>query len=99
MGDQLNWIPEPIWQLPLPILLIALLSLGVFVTKREHSNMTKQMEYFRTLSETRGQTIDTLSKAVGEFRELGKAVTKILATVQELSGEREDDDVPSSKNH
>ena len=95
----LEWIPEPVWQLPLPILLIALLSLGDFVTKREHSNMTKQMEYFRTLSETRGDTIDTLSKAVGEFRELGKAVTKILATVQELSGEREDDDVPSSKNH
>lgn len=61
--------------------------------------MTKQMEYFRSLSETRGDTIDTLSKAVGEFRELGKTVSKILSTVQELSGEREDDDVSSPKSH
>ena len=96
MGGLLDQIPEPIWQLPLPILLIVLLSLGIFVTKREHSNMTKQMEYFRSLSETRGETIDTLSKAVGEFRELGKTLSKILKTVQELSGEKEDDNVSSS---
>jgi len=91
-------IPEGLWQLPLPILLIALLSLGIFVTKREHSNMIKQMEYFRSLSETREKTIENLTETIVEFRELGKLVTKLITTVQELS-EREDDDVSSSKNH
>jgi hypothetical protein len=92
-------IPEGLWQLPLPVLLIALLSLGIFVTKREHSNMIKQMEYFRSLSETREKTIENLTETVVEFRELGKLVTKLITTVQELS-EREGDDVPSSsKNH
>ena len=91
-------IPESLWQLPLPVLLIALLSLGIFVTKREHSNMIKQMEYFRSLSETREKTIENLTETVGEFRELGKLVTKLLVAVQKIS-EREDDDVSSSKNH
>ena len=92
-------LPESLWQLPLPILLIALLSLGIFVTKREHSQMIKQMEYFRSLSETREKTIETLTDTIGEFRELGKLVAKLVTTVQQIS-EREDDDVSSSsKNH
>lgn len=94
----MDMIPESLWQLPLPILLIALLSLGIFVTKREHGNMTKQMEYFRSLSETREKTIENLTETVGEFRELGKMVTKLITTVQELSG-REEDDVSSPKSH
>ena len=53
---------ESFWQLPLPILLIALLSLGVFVTRREHSNMIKQMEYFRALAETKAHDENLLDQ-------------------------------------
>lgn len=57
--------------------------------------MIKQMEYFRSLSETREKTIENLTETVGEFRELGKLVTKLIVAVQKIS-EREDDDVSSS---
>ena len=86
---------ESFWQLPLTIHLIAQLSLVVFVTRREHSNMTKQMEYFRALAETRDGTIQTLSATVGEFNELSKIVAKLVASVQELS-ERGENHVSST---
>jgi hypothetical protein len=83
---------EAFWQLPLPILLIAFLSLGVFVTRREYMNMVKQMEYYRTLSETRDGTISTLVSTVGEFKDLSQLVAKLVVTVQDLSEREEEHD-------
>lgn len=77
-----------IWQLPFPILIFVLLATGVLVTKREHSNMTKQMEYFRDLSETQVHTISDLTETLKEYKEAAKTTVKIVSSIQE-GGERE----------
>lgn len=82
-----SWIPVEIWQLPMPMTVIILLSLGVFVTKREHHNMTIMMEYFKTLSETKDATIETQAEALGEHKETAILLKEVLETVRHLAKE------------
>lgn len=79
---------DGIWQLPFPILIFILLATGVLVTKREHSNMTKQMEYFRGLSETQVHTISDLTETLKEYKEAAKTTVKVVSAIQE-GGDRE----------
>lgn len=94
----MDWTPlgDGIWQLPFPILIFILLATGVLVTKREHNNMTKQMEYFRDLSETQVSTIRDLTDAFKEYKEAAKTTVKVVTAVQELTQGGED--VPPSQN-
>ena len=82
-----DWIPESIWQLPLPLLLIALLSLGVFVTRREHKNMTILMEYFKGIVEKRDITIQTQAEALSEYKEVAPLLKDVLETIRKLAKE------------
>lgn len=90
-------LTEGIWQLPFPILIFILLATGVLVTKREHSNMTKQMEYFRDLSNTQVKTISDLTEVVKEYKEAAKTTIKLASAVQEVADERRGDNVQSSE--
>jgi hypothetical protein len=86
-GLNTDWIPESVWQLPLPLLLIALLSLGVFVTRREHRNMTILMEYFKGIVEKRDITIQTQAEALGEYKEVAPLLKDVLETIRKLARE------------
>lgn len=79
-------LADGIWQLPFPILIFILLATGVLVTKREHSNMTKQMEYFRDLSETQVHTISDLTETLKEYKEAAKTTVKVVSAIHEVTG-------------
>jgi hypothetical protein len=83
--EWLQQIPASIWDLPIQMLVIVLLSLGVFVTKREHSNMTKMMEYFRGLCDTKDSTIKTQAETIGFLRDAGLTTKKVVETVREVA--------------
>lgn len=74
-----------VWQLPFPIAILVLLSTGVLVTRREHSNMTKMMEYFRDLSSTQVGTISDQAEALKEYKEAAVNHVKVVSAVQELN--------------
>jgi hypothetical protein len=78
-------IPAGIWELPMQVLVIVLLSLGVFVTKREHTNMTKMMEYFRGLCDTKDSTIKTQAETIGFLRDGALTTKKVVETVREVA--------------
>lgn len=84
-------VPEGIWQLPIQVLVIVLLSLGVFVTKREHSNMTKMMEYFRTIAENKDETISNQSKSLEVYKEIAPLLKEVLEGVRKIAHEKRDD--------
>lgn len=84
------FLNEGLWQLPFPILIFILLATGVLVTKREHSNMTKQMEYFRDLSNTQVQTISDLTEVVKEYKEAAKTTVKVVSAFQESTSGGDD---------
>lgn len=92
MEQLFNW--DGFWQLPFPIIIFILLATGVLVTKREHSNMTKQMEYFRDLSNTQVKTISDQAEALKEYKEAAKTTVKLSTAIQEVG----DDHVRSSTN-
>ena len=87
-------IPQSVWELPLQMLVIVLLSLGIFVTKREHSNMTKMMEYFRTIAENKEEVILNQARAL---EVLGKEISPLLKDtldgVRKVAQEKSHDDV------
>lgn len=83
----LEWIPNEVWQLPLPILILVLISSGVLVTRREHRNMTTLMEYFRDLVEKKDTTIANQSEAVKAYKEVAETATKTFETMKQLADE------------
>lgn len=90
--DWLSQIPESIWQLPIQMLVIVLLSLGVFVTKREHANMTKMMEYFRTNAENKDTTIANQAEALHALQtELVPLLKDFIKGVRQTVHEKRDD--------
>ena len=90
--DWLSTVPPGIWDLPLPMLLIVLLALGVFVTKREHSNMVKMMEYFRTLSENKDATVENQAEALQVVsKELAPLLKEVLIGLRRIAKEKRDD--------
>lgn len=84
-------VPEGIWQLPIQVLVIVLLSLGVFVTKREHANMTKMMEYFRLIAENKDETISNQSKSLEVYKEIAPLLKEVLEGVRKIAHEKRDD--------
>lgn len=80
-------IPDSIWQLPLPIMVIVLLALGVFVTRREHKNMTLMMEYFKGIVEKRDITIQTQAEALNEYKAVAPLLKDVLETIRKLAKE------------
>jgi hypothetical protein len=84
-------IPQSVWELPMQVLVIVLLSLGVFVTKREHGNMTKMMEYFRTISENKEETILNQAKALEVYKEVAPLLKEVLEGVRKIAHEKRDD--------
>lgn len=90
--EWLQTIPQSVWQLPIQVLVIVLLSLGVFVTKREHANMTKMMEYFRTVSENREETIQNQAEALeAVHKELIPLLKEVLQGIRKIAHEKRDD--------
>ena len=84
-------IPPSVWELPMQVLVIVFLSLGVFVTKREHANMTKMMEYFRTQSETKDVTIANQSTALEVYKDVAPLLKEVLEGVRKIAREKRDD--------
>jgi hypothetical protein len=84
-------IPSGVWQLPAQVLVIVLLSLGVFVTKREHANMTKLMEYFRTVAENKETTILNQAKALEVYKDVAPLLKEVLEGVRKIAKEKRDD--------
>lgn len=84
-------IPSGVWEAPIQVLVIVLLSLGVFVTKREHGNMTKMMEYFRTNSENKEETILNQAKALEVYKDIAPLLRETLEGVRKIANEKRDD--------
>lgn len=84
-------IPQSVWELPIQILVIVLLSLGVFVTKREHSNMTKMMEYFRTVAENKEETILNQAKALEVYKDIAPLLKEVIEGVRKIANEKRND--------
>lgn len=82
-------LPNEVWQLPLPVLILILLSSGILVTRREHRNMTALMEYFRDLVEKKDTTIANQSEAVKAYKEVAETATKTFETMKKLADESE----------
>lgn len=92
--EWLSGIPESIWQLPIQILVIVLLALGVFVTKREHSNMTKMMEYFRDIATNKDTTIANQAEAIKGLKdEVVPLIRDFLSTIRNIAHEKREDDI------
>lgn len=89
--DWLQTVPESIWQLPVQVLVIVLLSLGVFVTKREHANMTKMMEYFRTDSKNKEETILNQAKALEVYKDIAPLLKEVIEGVRKIANEKRND--------
>lgn len=89
--EWLQTIPESVWQLPIQVLVIVLLSLGVFVTKREHANMTKMMEYFRTQAENKDVTISNQAAALEVYKDVAPLLRQVLEGVRKIAKEKRDD--------
>lgn len=85
--DFLNGIPDGIWQLPLPTLMLALLATGVLVTRREHTNMTSMMEYFRDLNTKKDETISTQAKTIHAYKEAALTTKKVVDSIHEVVSE------------
>jgi hypothetical protein len=87
-----QYIPESIWQLPIQVLVIVLLALGVFVTKREHMNMTKMMEYFRTESGNKDVTIANQAESVNILqKEIAPLLKEVLEGIRSIAREKRHD--------
>ena len=85
-------LPAAVWELPMQVLVIVLLSLGVFVTKREHSNMTKMMEYFRTVAENKEETVLNQAKTIEILNsELAPLLKQVLEGVRKIAKEKRED--------
>lgn len=84
-------IPQSVWELPIQVLVIVLLSLGVFVTKREHSNMTKMMEYFRTVAENKEETILNQAKALEVYKDIAPLLKEVIEGVRKIANEKRND--------
>lgn len=92
----LDVIPSEVWQLPLPILILFLLVTGLIVTKREHTNMTRQMEYFRELVEKKDTTIANQAEALSTYKEVAETAKKTFETMKDMAHERgHSDDISS----
>lgn len=84
-------LPAGLWDLPIQMLVIVLISLGVFVTKREHANMTKMMEYFRTKAENKEETILNQAKTIEILNsELAPLLAQVLEGVRKIANEKRD---------
>lgn len=85
-------IPESVWaQGVTPILGFILLATGVLVTRREHTNMIRLMEYFRALSEKKDETIRILTEAVDSYKETAQVTKKTVETVRDIAAERKEE--------
>lgn len=84
-------LPSAVWELPLQLLVLVLISMGVFVTKREHANMTKMMEYFRTKVENKEETILNQAKTIEILNsELAPLLKQVLTGVRQIANEKRD---------
>lgn len=84
-------IPASVWELPMQVLVIVLLAMGVFVTKREHANMTKMMEYFRTESKNKDETISNQATALEVYKDVAPLLKEVLEGVRRIAKEKRDD--------
>ncbi len=85
-------IPSFWWQLPTPILLIVLISFGVFVTRRENNNMKELMVYFRELNSKKDGVIADQAEALKAYKELVPPIKALIKVSREKVSE--DKDVP-----
>lgn len=65
-----------------------MLATGILVTRREHTNMVKLMEYFRSLAEKKDETIRILSEAVDSYKDTAQVTKKTVETVRDIAAER-----------
>jgi hypothetical protein len=90
--EWLQAVPSAVWETPIQVLVIVLLSLGVFVTKREHMNMTKMMEHYRTVSENKDKVIDNQVESLNVMsKELVPLLKEVLAGLKKVANEKRDD--------
>ncbi len=86
-------IPESVWAQGLtPILGFILVASGVLVTRREHSNMIKLMEYFRTLSEKKDETIRILTEAVDSYKDTTQVTKQTVEIVRDIAAKKRDEE-------
>lgn len=79
-----------LWAAPTPTVLGILLATGLIVTRREHRNMEKMMEYFRQQVTEKDKVIATQAEALGEYREAAKAAIVTVSAVREIAGDGKD---------
>jgi len=93
----MEWIPpESLWANGItPVIVVILIATGVLVTRREHSNMIRLMEYFRELAEKRekisdnkDETIRSLTEAVKAFKDTAQVTKRTVETVREIAQEQ-----------
>jgi len=85
-------IPEGIWANGItPVIVVVMLSTGLLVTRREHSNMIKLMEYFRGLVETKDVTIANQAEALDLLKEGAKVTKQTVETVRDIAKQKEEE--------
>lgn len=88
----LTVIPESLWANGItPVIVLVMISTGLLVTRREHTNMTKLMEYFRGLSETKDVTIANQAKALDLLKEGAKVTKQTVETVRDIAASKEEE--------
>lgn len=84
-------IPEGIWANGItPVIVVVLISTGVLVTRREHSNMIKLMEYFKGLVETKDATIKNQAEALELMKDAAQVTKKTVETVRDIAIQKEE---------
>jgi len=87
----LTAIPEGIWANGItPAIVVVLISTGVLVTRREHSNMIKLMEYFKGLVETKDATIKNQAEALELMKDAAQVTKKTVETVRDIAIQKEE---------
>ena len=87
----LTAIPEGIWANGItPVIVVVLISTGMLVTRREHSNMIKLMEYFKGLVETKDATIKNQAEALELMKDAAQVTKKTVETVRDIAIQKEE---------
>lgn len=81
-------LPDFLWTLPAPTIVFVLLMTGVLVTKREHSNMIKLMEFFQKQSTDKDAIIQTKDATITALTKAAEVTTTVVETVRSIAADK-----------
>lgn len=86
-------LPDFLWTLPAPTIVFVLLMTGVLVTKREHSNMVKLMEFFQKQSTDKDSIIQAKDATITALSKTAEVTATVVETVRSIAADKENHEI------